>query len=228
MLSDMTWPESLNNMEEVFPASVLMCQSFPPNDPLRKQNTHLVSSYPVPSVWSLSWASRVFRIWSYLLQLCLLHFHWGMMLQVYVTTVSSSKNRGFISQVCICVCVCACVCACTLAQSLSRVWLFCNIMDYSLPSSSVHRTVSATILEWVAISGALLILFGLPGKTHPCHPRASLVSLFWQLLLLCQDLAHLQMFSEAFPDDSDTPIAGLSWTALFCGEGLLAFLSPST
>ena len=105
-------------MEEVFPASVLMCQSFPPNDPLRKQNTHLVSSYPIPSVWSLSWASRVFRIWSYLLQLCLLHFHWGMMLQVYVTTVSSSKNRGFISQVCICVCVHACALAHVLSHSV--------------------------------------------------------------------------------------------------------------
>ena len=33
MLSDMAWPKSLNNMEEVLPASILMCQSFPPNDP---------------------------------------------------------------------------------------------------------------------------------------------------------------------------------------------------
>ena len=85
-------------------------------------------SYPVPSIWSLSWAPRVFRIWSYLLQLCLLHFHWGMMLKVYVTTVSGSKNRGFISQECVCVCVCVCVR--TRARALACV-LVCSVVSDS-------------------------------------------------------------------------------------------------
>ena len=36
--------------------------------------------------------------------------------------------------------------------SLSRVQLFCNLMDCSLPGSSVHGIFQAGILEWVAIS----------------------------------------------------------------------------
>jgi hypothetical protein len=35
---------------------------------------------------------------------------------------------------------------------LSRDWLFCNPMNYSLPSFSVHGIFQARILEWVAIS----------------------------------------------------------------------------
>ena len=35
---------------------------------------------------------------------------------------------------------------------LSRVWLFCNPMDCSLPGSSVHGIFQARILEWDAIS----------------------------------------------------------------------------
>ena len=35
---------------------------------------------------------------------------------------------------------------------LSRVWLFCNPMDCSLPGCSVHGILQARILEWVAIS----------------------------------------------------------------------------
>ena len=37
------------------------------------------------------------------------------------------------------------------AQSLSHVWL-CGAVDYSLPGSSVHGIIQATILEWVVIS----------------------------------------------------------------------------
>ena len=37
------------------------------------------------------------------------------------------------------------------AQSLSCVWL-CGPVDYSLPGSSVHGIIQATILEWVATS----------------------------------------------------------------------------
>ena len=37
-------------------------------------------------------------------------------------------------------------------QSFSRVWLFCDSMDCSLPGSSVHGILQAIILEWVAIS----------------------------------------------------------------------------
>ena len=35
---------------------------------------------------------------------------------------------------------------------LSRVQLFCNPMDCSLPGSSVHGILQARILEWVAVS----------------------------------------------------------------------------
>ena len=37
------------------------------------------------------------------------------------------------------------------AQSLSRVLLFCNLMDCSLPGSSVHGISQARILDWVVI-----------------------------------------------------------------------------
>ena len=37
-------------------------------------------------------------------------------------------------------------------QLLSRVWLFCNPMNYSPPGSSVHGISQTTILDWVAIS----------------------------------------------------------------------------
>ena len=43
---------------------------------------------------------------------------------------------------------------CVCAQSLSRVRLFCNPMDYSLPGFSVHGILQARILEWVAISSS--------------------------------------------------------------------------
>ena len=39
-----------------------------------------------------------------------------------------------------------------VVQALSRVWLFCNPMDYSLLGSSVHGTFQARILEWVDTS----------------------------------------------------------------------------
>ena len=39
-----------------------------------------------------------------------------------------------------------------VALSLSRVWLFCDPMDCSVPGSSVHGIFQARILEWVAIS----------------------------------------------------------------------------
>ena len=38
------------------------------------------------------------------------------------------------------------------AQSLQSCLPLCNPMDYSPPSSSVHRILQAGILEWVAIS----------------------------------------------------------------------------
>ena len=34
---------------------------------------------------------------------------------------------------------------------LSHVQLFCNLMDYILPASSLHGIFQARILEWVAI-----------------------------------------------------------------------------
>ena len=43
-------------------------------------------------------------------------------------------------------------CYCCCCQSLSRVQLFCNPVDCSLPGSSVHGIFQARILEWVSIS----------------------------------------------------------------------------
>ena len=40
------------------------------------------------------------------------------------------------------------VCVCSIAQSCPTL---CNVMDCSLPGSSVHGTLQARILEWVAI-----------------------------------------------------------------------------
>ena len=42
-------------------------------------------------------------------------------------------------------------------QSLSHIQLFCNSMDCSPPSSSVHGTSQARILEWVAIFSSIYI-----------------------------------------------------------------------
>ena len=39
-----------------------------------------------------------------------------------------------------------------VVYSLSCVWLFCDLMDCSLPGSSVHGISQARILEWVAVS----------------------------------------------------------------------------
>ena len=38
------------------------------------------------------------------------------------------------------------------SEVLSRVWLFCNPMDCSLPGSSAHGIFQARILEWAAIA----------------------------------------------------------------------------
>ena len=49
----------------------------------------------------------------------------------------------------LCVCVCMCVCVCSAASVIPTL---CNPMNCSLPDSSVHGTIPARILEWVAIS----------------------------------------------------------------------------
>ena len=43
---------------------------------------------------------------------------------------------------------------CVCAQSLSRVQLFCDPMDCTLPGSSVHGIIQARILEWVEITSS--------------------------------------------------------------------------
>ena len=40
---------------------------------------------------------------------------------------------------------------CVRAKSLQLCLTLCNPMDYSLPGSSVHETLQARILEWVAM-----------------------------------------------------------------------------
>ena len=39
-----------------------------------------------------------------------------------------------------------------VVESLGCVRLFCDLMEYSLPGSSVHGISQAIILEWVVIS----------------------------------------------------------------------------
>ena len=53
--------------------------------------------------------------------------------------------------VCVCVCVsmCLCVCVSVHAQSCPTLW---DLIDHSLPGSSVHGIFHARILKWVAIS----------------------------------------------------------------------------
>ena len=46
--------------------------------------------------------------------------------------------------------VCVCVFVCVLVTQLCLT--LCDPMDYSPPGSSVHGTLQARILEWVAIS----------------------------------------------------------------------------
>ena len=41
---------------------------------------------------------------------------------------------------------------CGKGKLLSRVWLLCDLMDCSLPGSSVYAILQASTLEWVAIS----------------------------------------------------------------------------
>ena len=43
------------------------------------------------------------------------------------------------------------LCVCVSARSLQSCLTLCDPIDCSLPSSSVHRTLQARILEWVAI-----------------------------------------------------------------------------
>ena len=50
----------------------------------------------------------------------------------------------------ICVCVCVCVCVCAVLSRFSHVCL-CNLMDCSLPGSSVHGILQVGILEWAAM-----------------------------------------------------------------------------
>ena len=45
-------------------------------------------------------------------------------------------------------CVCVCVCVCLVTQLYLSL---CDLMDCSLPSSSVHGILQARILEWVTI-----------------------------------------------------------------------------
>ena len=48
----------------------------------------------------------------------------------------------------VCVCVCVCVCVHSVAKSCLSLW---DPMDCSLPGSSVHGSLQARIVEWVAM-----------------------------------------------------------------------------
>ena len=49
---------------------------------------------------------------------------------------------------------------CSVAQSCSTL---CDPMDYSLTSPSVHRTLQAKILEWIAISSSIILVLSRMG-----------------------------------------------------------------
>ena len=49
------------------------------------------------------------------------------------------------------VCLSICICTYAVVSSLSSDQLFCDLMDYSPPGSSVYGMALARILEWVAI-----------------------------------------------------------------------------
>ena len=62
--------------------------------------------------------------------------------------IATMENSMRVS-VCVSVCVCVCVHTPVCAQSCPTL---CDPLDYSQPSSSVHRIFQVRILEWVAIS----------------------------------------------------------------------------
>ena len=63
----------------------------------------------------------------------------------------SVESLHLLCDVCVCVCVCVSVCIASAKLLLSCPTL-CDPMAHSLPGSSVHETLQARILEWVAIS----------------------------------------------------------------------------
>ena len=78
-------------------------------------------------------------------------------------------------------------CVCVTARSLQSCLTLCDPIDCSLPSSSVHRTLQARILEWVAIPSSRGS--SLPrDRTHMTGSVAVLHILPWQVgsLLLVQ------------------------------------------
>ena len=58
------------------------------------------------------------------------------------------KLPWIVSRTCVCMCVCVCVCVCVHAHAQLYLTL-CNLMDCSLPGSSVHGIFQARILQWV-------------------------------------------------------------------------------
>ena len=62
-----------------------------------------------------------------------------------------------------------------IVNLLNCVWVFCNLMYYSLPDSSVHGISQARTLEWVAI---FFSREGRPGT----KPRSSILQVYYLLL----------------------------------------------
>ena len=71
------------------------------------------------------------------------------------------------------VCVC-CVCC---AKSLQLCLTLCDPREESHPGSSVHGTLQARVLQWVAMPSSR-------GSSQPRGPTASLISLHWQVCSL--------------------------------------------
>ena len=87
--------------------------------------------------WGVRWARPPFQQWKLMCD------------QTQPFVISRDEDRGqdtkghFIKSISWVVVV--------VVQSLSCVWLFCNLMDCSRPSSSVHGISQTRMLEWVAI-----------------------------------------------------------------------------
>ena len=75
----------------------------------------------------------------------------------YLFTFFKRTTLGFLAALGFLCCVMAFSSCGALLKLLSRVRLFANPMDCSLPGSSIHGIFQARVLEWVAISFSTVV-----------------------------------------------------------------------
>ena len=108
---------------------------------------------------------------------------------------------------------------------ISHVWLFCNLMDCSLPGSSVHGISQARVLEWVAISfsrGSSWLTQGY--NPHLLHCRQILypwvtgevlLYKFWKMYTIQYPPRSWYKTLSSLPDFACTPMQTLATSGLF-------------